>query len=50
MFLSDTLQSLVGQQNARHGVIKVFNALQETKANKHLLYVSFQRITYITTI
>ncbi|XP_062991561.1 sorting nexin-25 isoform X1 [Elgaria multicarinata webbii] len=37
--IPDTLQSLVGQQNARHGIIKVFNALQETKANKHLLYV-----------
>ncbi|XP_063165806.1 sorting nexin-25 [Candoia aspera] len=37
--IPDTLQSLVGQQNARHGVIKVFSALQETKANKHLLYV-----------
>lgn len=37
---SDTLQSLVGQQNARHGIIKIFNALQETRANKHLLYVS----------
>lgn len=36
----DTLQSLVGQQNARHGIIKIFNALQETRANKHLLYVS----------
>ena len=34
------LQSLVGQQNARHGIIKIFNALQETRANKHLLYVS----------
>lgn len=37
---SDTLQSLVGQQNARHGIIKIFKALQETRANKHLLYVS----------
>ncbi|XP_009700102.1 PREDICTED: sorting nexin-25-like [Cariama cristata] len=37
--IPDTLQSLVGQQNARHGVVKVFNALQERKANKHLLYV-----------
>lgn len=43
MFVADTLQSLVGQQNARHGVVKVFNALQERKANKHLLYVSNQR-------
>ncbi|KAM4809520.1 sorting nexin-25 isoform 2-T2 [Rhinophrynus dorsalis] len=33
------LQNLVGQQNARHGIIKVFNALQENRANKHLLYV-----------
>ncbi|OXB76769.1 UNVERIFIED_CONTAM: hypothetical protein H355_016250 [Colinus virginianus] len=38
-FVTDTLQNLVGQQNARHGVVKVFNALQERKANKHLLYV-----------
>ncbi|XP_060039791.1 sorting nexin-25 isoform X2 [Erinaceus europaeus] len=37
--IPDTLQSLVGQQNARHGIIKIFSALQETKANKHLLYV-----------
>lgn len=37
--IPDTLQSLVGQQNARHGIIKIFKALQETKANKHLLYV-----------
>ncbi|XP_051784395.1 sorting nexin-25 [Erpetoichthys calabaricus] len=37
--IPDALQSLVGQQNARHGIIKVFNALQESSANKHLLYV-----------
>lgn len=37
---SDMLQSLVGQQNARYGIIKIFNALQEKRANKHLLYVS----------
>ncbi|XP_073758405.1 sorting nexin-25 isoform X2 [Callorhinus ursinus] len=37
--IPDMLQSLVGQQNARHGIIKIFNALQETRANKHLLYV-----------
>ncbi|XP_025063814.1 sorting nexin-25 isoform X2 [Alligator sinensis] len=37
--IPDALLNLVGQQNARHGVIKVFSALQETKANKHLLYV-----------
>lgn len=38
-FLSDALINLVGQQNARNGIIKIFNALQETSANKHLLYV-----------
>lgn len=37
--IPDTLQSLVGQQNARHGIIKIFKALQETRANKHLLYI-----------
>ncbi|KAB0373503.1 hypothetical protein FD755_015162, partial [Muntiacus reevesi] len=37
--IPDMLQSLVGQQNARYGIIKIFNALQETRANKHLLYV-----------
>ncbi|KAG8134710.1 hypothetical protein E2320_007802 [Naja naja] len=42
--IPDTLQNLVGQQNARHGVIKVFNALQETKANKHLLYVLLEML------
>ncbi|XP_034627159.1 sorting nexin-25 isoform X3 [Trachemys scripta elegans] len=40
--IPDTLQSLVGQQNARHGIIKVFNALQETRANKHLLYTPYR--------
>lgn len=38
-FLSDALINLVGQQNARNGIIKIFSALQETSANKHLLYV-----------
>lgn len=38
-FLSDALANLVGQQNARFGIIKIFNALQEASANKHLLYV-----------
>ncbi|CAJ0956315.1 unnamed protein product [Ranitomeya imitator] len=37
--LQYALQNLVGQQNARHGIIKIFNALQENRANKHLLYV-----------
>ena len=36
---TEALAILVGQQNARFGIIKIFNALQETNANKHLLYV-----------
>ncbi|XP_064198167.1 sorting nexin-25 [Anguilla rostrata] len=35
----DALQNLVGHQNGRYGIIKVFNALQEVSANKHLLYI-----------
>uniref|UniRef100_A0A8C1K5D9 Sorting nexin 25 n=1 Tax=Cyprinus carpio TaxID=7962 RepID=A0A8C1K5D9_CYPCA len=38
--IPDALQNLVGQQNARYGIIRIFNALQETSANRHLLYVS----------
>lgn len=38
--MADALANLVGQQNARYGIIKIFNALQEANANKHLLYVS----------
>lgn len=37
--IPDALANLVGQQNARYGIIKIFNALQEASANKHLLYV-----------
>ncbi|XP_067885510.1 sorting nexin-25 isoform X2 [Heterodontus francisci] len=37
--IPDALQNLVGQQNARHGIVKVFSALQESSANKHLLYM-----------
>uniref|UniRef100_A0A8C1SB11 Sorting nexin 25 n=1 Tax=Cyprinus carpio TaxID=7962 RepID=A0A8C1SB11_CYPCA len=35
----DALQNLVGQQNARYGIIRIFNALQEASANRHLLYI-----------
>ncbi|CAH1265099.1 SNX25 [Branchiostoma lanceolatum] len=37
--MPDMLQSLVGQQNARRGVIKVFEGLQDKTINKHLFYV-----------
>lgn len=42
-FLLDALINLVGQQNARNGIIKIFNALQEASANKHLIYVRENR-------
>ncbi|CAB1325122.1 unnamed protein product [Coregonus sp. 'balchen'] len=42
--IPDALQNLVGQQNARYGIIKIFNALQEANANKHLLYVLMEMI------
>lgn len=38
MFL-DILKNFVGDHNARHGVIKLFEVLQEEKLNRHLLYV-----------
>ncbi|XP_016132964.1 sorting nexin-25-like [Sinocyclocheilus grahami] len=40
----DALQNLVGQQNARYGIIRIFNALQETSANRHLLYILLEML------
>uniref|UniRef100_A0AAY4B1K2 Sorting nexin 25 n=1 Tax=Denticeps clupeoides TaxID=299321 RepID=A0AAY4B1K2_9TELE len=42
--IPDALQNLVGQQNARYGIIKIFNALQESSANKHLLYILLEML------
>ncbi|KAM9849469.1 sorting nexin-25 [Aulostomus maculatus] len=42
--IPDALANLVGQQNARYGIIKIFNALQEASANKHLLYVMMEML------
>ncbi|XP_065098291.1 sorting nexin-25 [Paramisgurnus dabryanus] len=42
--IPDALQNLVGQQNARYGIIKIFNALQEARANKHLLYILLEML------
>ncbi|XP_030622570.1 sorting nexin-25 [Chanos chanos] len=42
--IPDALQNLVGQQNARYGIIKIFNAFQEASANKHLLYVLLEML------
>uniref|UniRef100_A0AAX7SHC2 Sorting nexin 25 n=1 Tax=Astatotilapia calliptera TaxID=8154 RepID=A0AAX7SHC2_ASTCA len=42
--IPDALTNLVGQQNARYGIIKIFSALQEANANKHLLYVLMEML------
>ncbi|XP_054453165.1 sorting nexin-25 [Anoplopoma fimbria] len=42
--IPEALANLVGQQNARYGIIKIFNALQEASANKHLLYVLMEML------
>lgn len=42
--IPDALANLVGQQNARFGIIKIFNALQEANANKHLIYVLMEML------
>lgn len=42
--IPDALEKLVGQQNARYGIIKIFNALQEASANRHLLYVLMEML------
>uniref|UniRef100_A0A8C9YYW8 Sorting nexin 25 n=1 Tax=Sander lucioperca TaxID=283035 RepID=A0A8C9YYW8_SANLU len=42
--IPDALANLVGQQNVRYGIIKIFNALQEANANKHLLYVLMEML------
>jgi len=36
---ADALKNLVGEDNSRHGTIKVFEALQDVRLNKHIFYV-----------
>jgi len=38
--IPEALNSLVGQENAKRGTLKVFQALQDKRLNKHLFYVS----------
>jgi sorting nexin-25 len=40
------LQSFVGQKNSRRGVLKLFESLQDAKANKHIFYVLFELLLY----
>ena len=38
--ISDAVKTLVGDENARRGTIKMFEVLQDVRLNKHLFYVS----------
>ena len=39
-YVSELLNNLIGQQNAKKGMSKIFDALQNRTFNKQLLYVS----------
>lgn len=41
--IPDVFTNLIGQQNAKKGFLKVFEALQNKKANKQLFYVSIEK-------
>lgn len=36
--IPETFQSLIGQENAKRGILKIFNALQDSRLNKHIFY------------
>ena len=40
VLISDAVKTLVGDENARRGTIKMFEVLQDVRLNKHLFYVS----------
>jgi len=40
LLISETAKTLINEDNARHGTIKVFEAIQNVQLNKHLFYVS----------
>lgn len=42
--IPDVFLNLIGQQNARKGFLKIFEALQSKKANKQLFYVSTPKL------
>ena len=37
----DAVKNLVGDDNAKRGAVKMFEASQEQRLNRHLFYVSF---------
>ncbi|KAI0217802.1 Sorting nexin-25 [Lamellibrachia satsuma] len=42
--IPDALKNLVGEDNARHGTIKVFEALQDVRLNKHVFYALLEQL------
>ncbi|XP_077984333.1 sorting nexin-25-like [Glandiceps talaboti] len=42
--IPDALQNLLGKKNSKLGTIKVFNAFQDVRTNKHLFYVLFELV------
>ena len=46
--IPEMLNGLVGQENAKRGVLKVFHALQDQRLNKHLFYVSYVRRIFVS--
>ncbi|XP_033743124.1 sorting nexin-25-like [Pecten maximus] len=42
--IPDALKSLLGENNARRGSIKVFEVLQDTRLNKHLFYILLELV------
>jgi len=39
VFIAETAKTLINEDNARRGAIKVFEAVQNVQLNKHLFYV-----------
>ena len=50
LFCADVLKNLVGADNARRGVIKLFEVLQDEKLNRHLLYVSVCHVIIVRVV
>ena len=50
LLISDAVKTLVGEENARRGTIKMFEVLQDVKLNKHLFYVSNTTVEQIRRV
>nr|XP_006816541.1 PREDICTED: sorting nexin-25-like [Saccoglossus kowalevskii] len=42
--IPDAMQNLLGKRNSKLGAIKIFNAFQDVRTNKHLFYVLFELV------